>query len=141
MGGKTLQNCNCLFSTFIIKIGIGYILKSADVGTLFSGRNSENSSHKLPTPAYTHPHPPAHTTVVVVAVVTVVVAFWTDQSYVNRPNTKKAERRRRKKKEKRKEQESAEAFSGLKSGHMISAFKYETMEMIDLANAKIGIFC
>ena len=28
-----------------------------------------------------------------------------------------------------------------KSGHMISAFKYETMEMIDLANAKIGIFC
>ena len=41
------------------------------------------------------------------------MAFWTDQSYVNRPNTKKAERRR-KKEEKRKEQESAEAFSGLK---------------------------
>ena len=26
------------------KIRIGYVLKSADIGTLFSGRNSENSS-------------------------------------------------------------------------------------------------
>ena len=39
---------------------MGYILKSSDVGTLFSGRNSENSSH---THLHTHAHPPtsAHT--------------------------------------------------------------------------------
>ena len=36
------------------KIRIGYVLKSADVGTLFSRRNSENSSH---THAHTHAHP------------------------------------------------------------------------------------
>ena len=62
---------------------------------------------------HTRPHPriPAHTTVV--AEVTVVVAFWTDQSCVNRPNTKKADRK--KEDRKRKEQESAEAFSGLKN--------------------------
>ena len=48
------------------KIRIGYVLKSADVGTLFSGRNSENSSHThsltrahKPTPA--HPLPPTRT--------------------------------------------------------------------------------
>ena len=46
------------------KIRIGYVLKSADVGTLFSRRNSENSSH---TPAHTcahtcvHPRIPVHT--------------------------------------------------------------------------------
>ena len=44
-----------------IKIRIGYVLKSADVGTLFSRRNSENSSH---THAYAHAHlrnpPSAH---------------------------------------------------------------------------------
>ena len=46
------------------KIRIGYVLKSADVGTLFSGRNSENSSHThvqtrphLPIPAHTHAPP------------------------------------------------------------------------------------
>ena len=56
------------------KIRIGYVLKSADVGTLFSGRNSENSSHTyahtsphIATPAHTllrtptHTYPPAHT--------------------------------------------------------------------------------
>ena len=48
------------------KIRIGYVLKSADVGTLFSRRNSENSSH---THVYTHAYPrthqctPAHTCV------------------------------------------------------------------------------
>ena len=72
---------------------------------------------------HTRPHPriPAHTTVVVVAVVTVVVAFWTDQSYVNRPNTKKADRKK-KEDRKRKEQESAEAFSGLKRSILILVF-------------------
>ena len=42
------------------KIRIGYVLKSADVGTLFSGRNSENSSN---THADTSEYPctPAHT--------------------------------------------------------------------------------
>ena len=42
------------------KIRIGYVLKSAYVGTLFSRRNSENSSHTL---AHTHAYPctPAHT--------------------------------------------------------------------------------
>ena len=40
------------------KIRIGYVLKSADVGTLFSSRYSENSSH-----AHTrrHPHTFTHT--------------------------------------------------------------------------------
>ena len=55
---------------FVEKICIGYVLKSADVGTLFSGRNSENSSNTHAqtsaypcTPAHTHPYPckPAHT--------------------------------------------------------------------------------
>ena len=43
-----------------LKIRIGYVLKSADVGTLFFGRNSENSSH---THAHIHayPHTPVHT--------------------------------------------------------------------------------
>ena len=36
---------------------MGYVLKSADVGTLFSGRNSDNSSH---THVYTHAYPPTH---------------------------------------------------------------------------------
>ena len=53
-----------------IKIRIGYVLKSADVGTLFTGRNSENSSNThahttaypcTPTHTYAHPHTPAHT--------------------------------------------------------------------------------
>ena len=41
---------------------MGYILKSSDVGTLFSGRNSENSSH---THVHTHAYPctPDHTCV------------------------------------------------------------------------------
>ena len=48
------------------KIRIGYVLKSADVGTLFSRRNSENLSHtraQLRTTTHTHAHPstPAHT--------------------------------------------------------------------------------
>ena len=52
------------------KIRIGYVLKSADVGTLFSRKNSENSSHTYAhtrayprTPVHTHayPHTPAHT--------------------------------------------------------------------------------
>ena len=41
----------------IIKIRIGYVLKSADVGTLFSGRNSDNSSN---THVYTHAYPRTH---------------------------------------------------------------------------------
>ena len=52
-----------------------------------------------------------------VVVVTVIVAFSTDQSYVNRLNTKKADRK--KEDRKRKEQESAEAFSGLKIDKLI----------------------
>ena len=44
----------------IIKIRIGYVLKSADVGTLFSRRNSENSSHTL-VHTRTHPRTPTHT--------------------------------------------------------------------------------
>ena len=49
------------------KIRIGYVLKSADAGTLFSGRNSENSSHTcMLTPVQIYAHPahlctPAHT--------------------------------------------------------------------------------
>ena len=42
------------------KIRIGYVLKSADVGTLFSRRNSENSSHTHAYPR-THQHTPVHT--------------------------------------------------------------------------------
>ena len=44
------------------KIRIGYVLKSADVGTLFSRRNSENTSHihaHLCTPTHTHALPPS----------------------------------------------------------------------------------
>ena len=46
------------------KIRIGYVLKSADVGTLFSGRNSENSSHtcmRTPVQIYAHPRTIVHT--------------------------------------------------------------------------------
>ena len=46
------------------KIRIGYILRSADVGTLFSGRNSENSSHtcmRTPVQIYAHPRTIVHT--------------------------------------------------------------------------------
>ena len=46
------------------KIRIGNVLTSADAGTLFSRRNSENSSHThaytrthLHTPAHNHAHP------------------------------------------------------------------------------------
>ena len=43
------------------KIRIGYVLKSADVGTLFSGRNSENSSHTcMRTPVQIYAHPRTH---------------------------------------------------------------------------------
>ena len=64
---------NIIFRNYIVstihikKIRIEYVLKSADVGTLFSGRNSDNSSHThVYTHAYphTHPHPhapPSHT--------------------------------------------------------------------------------
>ena len=41
-----------------IKIRIGYVLKSADVGTLFSSRYSEKSSH---THTRRHPRTSAHT--------------------------------------------------------------------------------
>ena len=50
---------------FMEKIRIGYVLKSADVGTLFSRRNSENSSHthaitcKHPRTPHTYPLMPA----------------------------------------------------------------------------------
>ena len=53
----------------------------------------------MPALTRTHPCTPAHTTVVVVAV---VVAFSTDQSYVNRPNTKKADRKKKERKKKEK---------------------------------------
>ena len=46
------------------KIRIGYVLKSADVGTLFSRRNSENSYHSrmcTPMQIYAHPCTIAHT--------------------------------------------------------------------------------
>ena len=46
------------------KIRIGYVLKSADVGNLFSRRNSENSSHprmRTSVQIYIHPHMIAHT--------------------------------------------------------------------------------
>ena len=96
------------------KIRIGYVLKSADVGTLFSSRYSENSSHAhthrhphtfthtcahtcahLCTPAYTHIH--AHTGSSSSRWV------WTDQSYVIRLNIKKAEEEERKKDRRKKE--------------------------------------
>ena len=43
--------------TYFIKIRIGYVLKSANVGTLFSRKNSENSLKIHPT----HMHTPMHT--------------------------------------------------------------------------------
>ena len=43
-------------SQILLKIRIGYVLKSADVGTLFSSRYSENSSH-----THTHRHPSTST--------------------------------------------------------------------------------
>ena len=46
------------------KIRIGYVLKSADVGTLFSWRNSGNSSHtcmRTPVQIYAHPRTIVHT--------------------------------------------------------------------------------
>ena len=48
------------------KIRIGNVLKSADVGTLFSRRNSENTSHthaypRTPVHTRAHPRTPAHT--------------------------------------------------------------------------------
>ena len=55
------QNCYVQRET---KIRIGYVLKSADVGTLFSGRNSENSSHtymRTPVQIYAHPRTITHT--------------------------------------------------------------------------------
>ena len=50
----------------IKKNRIGYVLKSADVGTLFSGRNSENSSHtcmRTPVQIYAHLRTIVHTQV------------------------------------------------------------------------------
>ena len=47
-----------------VKICIGYVSKSADVGTLFSGRNSKNSSHicmRTPVQIYAHPRTIVHT--------------------------------------------------------------------------------
>ena len=86
------------------KIHIGYILKSADVRTLVSRRNSENSSH---THAITckHPHTP-HTYPLMPADALNLINHM--KLHVN---GKMAERERDRKK---KEQESAEAISGLK---------------------------
>ena len=125
------------------KIRIAYVLKSADVETLFSSRYSENSSHAhtrrhphtfthtcahqctlvhtyahpptLRTPAHTHTHSciPAHTHSSSRTHSSSSRWVWTDQSYVIRPNTKKADRK--KERRKRKEQESAESISGLKN--------------------------
>ena len=132
----------CLFvKSHLVKIRIGYVLKSADVGTLFSSRYFENSSHAhtrkhphtfthtcahqctlvqtyahpptLRTPAHTRTHPcipphthiPAHTLVHTCAHPRTPSHtrssgrthssssrwVWTDQSYVIRLNTKKAE--------------------------------------------------
>ena len=100
----------CYFASFEKK----FVLKSADLGTLFSSRYSENSSHAhtrrhphtfthtcahtcahLCTPAYTHI--PAHTGSSSSRWV------WTDQSYVIRLNIKKAEEEERKKDRRKKE--------------------------------------
>ena len=45
MQDSRATSCKCKQEITKEKIRIGYILKSADVGTLFSGRNSENSSN------------------------------------------------------------------------------------------------
>ena len=128
----------CFKIKIIGKIRIGYILKSADVGTLFSSRYSENSSHAhtrrhshtfthtcahyctivhtyahppiLRTPTHTHAHPfiPAHTQTYPHTHAHMRSSsrthssssrwVWTDQSYVIRPNTKKADRRKKERK-------------------------------------------
>ena len=92
-----------------IKIRIRYVLKSADVGTLFSSKYSENSSHAhtrrhphtfthtcahpptLRTPAHTHTHPCilAHThtysrtPAVVVELIVVVVVVVDEFELIN----------------------------------------------------------
>ena len=68
----TLKN-----QTIIEKIRIGYVLKSADVWTLFSRRNSENSSH-------THAHTPTHTPQIPTHALNLINHI---KSYINRPNT------------------------------------------------------
>merc|ERR1712218_281616 len=45
-----------MYTALYKKIRIGNVLKSADVGTLFSRRNSENTSH-----THAYPRTPAHT--------------------------------------------------------------------------------
>ena len=55
---KTHKTCTISQKDHKIKICIGYILKSADVGTLFSSRYSENSSHEH---TRRHPHNFTHT--------------------------------------------------------------------------------
>ena len=121
------------------KIRIGYVLKSADVGTLFSSRYSENSSHAhtrrhplifthtcahqctlvhnyaYPPTLCTHTHTLLHTRSSSRTHSSSCSRWvWTDQSYVIRRNTKKAEEEEDRRK--RKEQESAESISGLKKG-------------------------
>ena len=58
-----------------------------------------------------------------VVVVTVVVAFSTDQSYVNRPNTKKADR---KKEEERKKKEGARVRWSIQRTKKGKVTKYRT---------------
>merc|ERR1712218_565002 len=55
-----------MYTALYKKIRIGNVLKSADVGTLFSRRNSENTSHPHAypcTPVHTRAYPctPSHT--------------------------------------------------------------------------------
>ena len=45
MQDSRAASCKCKQEITKEKIRIGYVLKSADVGTLFSRWNSENSSH------------------------------------------------------------------------------------------------
>ena len=115
------------------KIRIGYVLKSADVRTLFSGRNSENSSNTHAhtsaypcTPTHTHASPrtpshtqahldtpahtcaPAHTPHIPADAQLdnsheITCTNW-KQSYVNRPNTKKAQRNKETKKQRKKKE-------------------------------------
>ena len=54
MQDSRAASCKCKQEITKDKICIGYVLKSADVGTLFSGRNSENSSNTHETPVHIH---------------------------------------------------------------------------------------
>ena len=128
-------------TSFVMKkIRIGYVLKSADVRTLFSRRNSENSLTPTHTCALTktcsNPRTPMHTCAHMHTPIHARAYPRTSahtctlehaphkhthalnlinhmKLHVNRPNTKKT-RKGEEEDRKKKEQESAEAISGLK---------------------------